>query len=179
MSNYAALPDDFHIRPVEVADAAAILDYMVELVAESPRNFPLTPEEFTHTLADEEAFIREHAASDNSVFLIAVAGNQILGQVNLKGGSRRATRHSAELGISVHRHWRDRGVGRKLIAAAIKWARESGVVTRIWLRVYARNARAVHLYETCGFEYEGRQRHTIFQEDQYIDDVLMGLLLDQ
>jgi RimJ/RimL family protein N-acetyltransferase len=83
-----------------------------------------------------------------------------------------------ELGISVKQGWRDRGVGTALIRALIDWARATGIITRIELRVYARNAHAIHVYEKFGFEVEGRRRRVILEDGAYLDDLLMGLLLD-
>ena len=69
-------------------------------------------------------------------------------------------------------------MGSALIRALIDWARAPGIVTRIELRVYARNARAIHVYEKLGFEREGLRRRAIFQDGEYQDDLLMALLLE-
>jgi RimJ/RimL family protein N-acetyltransferase len=81
------------------------------------------------------------------------------------------------LGISVRQGWRNQGVGSKLLAQAIEWVRQSGVITRIELYVYARNQAAIHLYEKFGFEVEGRRRRALYQNGEYLDDWVMALLL--
>ena len=86
-------------------------------------------------------------------------------------------RHAALLGVSVRAGWRDRGVGSALLAAALDWARATGVVTRIELSVYAENARAIHLYEKFGFAIEGRRRDAVRHSGRLVDDLVMARLL--
>ncbi len=165
------------IRPAQPDDAANLIAYVQQLLAEPNLHIPLTTAEFTLTLAEEQQLLAEVAAADNSVVLLAEAGAQIVGELNLKGGKRRATRHSALLGISVRQGWRGQGVGSALMTQAIAWARGSGVITRIELYVYARNEAAQHLYQKFGFEVEGRRRRVIYQNGEYLDDLVMALLL--
>jgi putative acetyltransferase len=77
----------------------------------------------------------------------------------------------------VAKDWRGRGVGRRLMEHAIAWARASGVLTRIELHVFACNEGAIHLYESCGFTLEGARRKAIRRGGEYIDDLVMSLLL--
>ncbi|MCS7072393.1 MAG: GNAT family N-acetyltransferase [Anaerolinea sp.] len=79
----------------------------------------------------------------------------------------------------MRRDWRDRGVGTALMQTAIDWARASPVVQRVQLEVYARNARAIHLYEKFGFEHEGCKRRLYIQDGQPLDMLIMALILDK
>jgi putative acetyltransferase len=114
---------------------------------------------------------------DNCIFLLALADGEIVGQLGLTGGVRQATRHSAVLGLSVRQGWRRRGVGTYLMTRAIRWAREGDVLSRIELFVYARNHGAIHLYERFGFQVEGRRRRAVLHKGEYLDDLLLALLL--
>ena len=168
---------DFIVREATPADAAAVIA-AAQAVFNEPGVMVLTsPGEFHPTLAEEEQLLADRQAADNSVFLIAVAGAEVVGMLGCTGGRRQGNRHTALLGMSVRREWRDRGVGSALMARAVEWARGSGVVTRIELDVYVENARARHLYEKFGFEVEGRRRRAIYRDGQYHDDLIMALLL--
>jgi RimJ/RimL family protein N-acetyltransferase len=167
---------DFIVREATPTDAAAVIA-CAQAVFNEPGVMVLTsPDEFHPTLAEEEKFLADHQAAENSVFLIAVAGDEVIGMLGCTGGRRRGNRHVVMLGMSVHREWRDRGVGSALMARAVEWARAGGVVTRIELDVYVENARARHLYEKFGFMVEGRRR-AIYRDGHYHDDLIMGLLL--
>ena len=142
-------------------------------------SIPLTPDEFDTSEDEERELLRQYQETPTWRFLLAVdAAGAIVGEANLRGSRRRALQHSVELGLSVKQGWRDRGVGTALIRALIDWARATGIVTRIELRVYARNARAIHVYEKLGFEREGCRRRAIFQDGEYQDDLFMALLLE-
>ncbi len=86
-------------------------------------------------------------------------------------------RHTAVLGITVAKEWRGQGIGRRLMKEAIEWARGTGILTRIELHVFARNAVAIALYESLGFVVEGRRRNAVIRDGESIDDCVMGLLL--
>lgn len=166
------------IREAHPDDAEQLVPYVRRLTEEEPAPYiVMGPGEFTLTVEQERQVLADYAAADNCVFLVAEAAGQIVGMVNCKGGTRRAKRHEVVLGITVAREWRGQGVGKKLMAAAIAWARGIGIVTRIELIVFARNEVARHLYERCGFEVEGCLRRAIYRDGEYFDDLVMGLLL--
>ena len=45
------------------------------------------------------------------------------------------------------------------------------------LEVFAENGRAIHLYEACLFEVEGRKRRGVCKDGRYIDVLVMARLL--
>lgn len=60
--------------------------------------------------------------------------------------------------IATAARWRGRGHGRRIVLAAINWARLKGARTA-WLQVEADNAAAVALYGALGFEEVYRYRY--------------------
>lgn len=165
------------IREARPDDAGQLIAYIQRLLAEPGINIPLTPGEFTLSVEEEREFLAKSAAAPNSIFLLAEVDGEIVGELNCKGGTRQATRHTATLGISVRHEWRGQGVGTALMTEAVAWAKQTGLITRIELQVYARNEPAIRLYREFGFEVEGRRRRVIFQEGEYLDDLIMALLL--
>jgi RimJ/RimL family protein N-acetyltransferase len=121
--------------------------------------------------------LAEYAASDNSVYLVAEMDNRLVGSLSCTGGKRRATRHSADFGMSVAREWRNQGIGTALLRRLIEWAEGTNVIRRLELEVYAHNAPALHLYQKFGFIEEGRRRRGYFQHGRFIDGILMARLL--
>lgn len=165
------------VRAAKPADAQRLLQHVQQLLLEENLDIPLAPDEFDLTVEEERKLLATYNESHNSIFLLAEAGPDLVGELNLKGSKRRALAHSAVLGMSVHREWRNRGVGSALLSEAVAWARGGGVLKRIELYVYARNRPAIHLYEKFGFQIEGRRRRTVYQGGEYLDDYLMALLL--
>jgi putative acetyltransferase len=165
------------VREAQPADAEQLIAHVQRLSAEPGINIALSPGEFTLTVAEEQKVLTDYAKSDNSIFLVAEVDTQIVGILNCKGGTRRATHHVVTLGMSVDRAWRNQGVGSQLMARATEWARGTGIVQRVELFVFARNKMAIHLYRKFGFEVEGRLQRAMFRDGEYLDDLIMALLL--
>lgn len=170
-------PTPVIVREARPEDAPALIAYFRRIFAEPGINLITEVDEFSPTVETESRYIREMARAANSLFLVAEFDDRIIGQLTLEGGKRRNVRHSAVLGITIADGWRGQGVGRRLIDYALDWARETGILTRIELHVFARNEGAIHLYETCGFVVEGRRRESVLRDGEYLDDLIMGMLL--
>ena len=165
------------IREARPDDAAAFIRYFRTILAEPGINLISEPDEFTQTIETEARYIRELARSENGLCLVAEANGMIVGQLTLQGPARRKVRHNTVLGITVAKEWRGQGIGRRLIERAITWSRETGVISRIELHVFAGNEGAIRLYKSLGFELEGTRRKALRKDGQYMDDLIMALLL--
>jgi RimJ/RimL family protein N-acetyltransferase len=165
------------IREATPDDARALIEQVRQLAEEPNIDIPLGPGEFTLTEEQERQVLAEYAAAENAVFLVAEAEGTIIGMLNCQGGKRKAMRHAVTLGMAVPKEYRNQGIGGKLMERAVEWAKNTGVVTRIELAVYAHNAGAIHLYERFGFVVEGRRRRAVRHGDVYLDDLIMALLL--
>ena len=132
------------------------------------RNVQLTAEQLRGTL-------QRMRVAENSIFLLAEAGGDVIGTLSVEGGRYRKVRHNAVLGISVHRNWRRQGVAGALMQAAYSAAQASGVLKRLTLSVFETNASAVQLYESLGYTVEGRRRGGVRIGDRYVDELIMAL----
>jgi RimJ/RimL family protein N-acetyltransferase len=105
--------------------------------------------------------------------LVAVAGAEIVGSLHVE-----PNRHGfGEIGMTVAREWRGRGVGSALMAAAIEWARDRGL-HKLTLSVFVHNDAAIALYRKFGFVEEGLRVKQIRRASGELWDTLeMGLLL--
>ncbi|HKP54614.1 MAG TPA: GNAT family protein [Chloroflexia bacterium] len=167
------------IREARPDDAEGMITYM-QIISSEPNNYILWESgEFSVTVENERKMLESAAASDNSIFVVADAGGQIVGIANCAGGTRRATRHSALIGISLHPDYRDQGIGTRMMRYIISWARETGIIRRLDLHVFTYNARAIHLYEKLGFVLEGIRRKAYLKDGKYVDSMAMALLLDE
>jgi ribosomal protein S18 acetylase RimI-like enzyme len=76
--------------------------------------------------------------------------------------------------MGVMNGYRRRGIGTRLLAAAIKKPQANGL-TRIELEVYATNQGAIVLYERFGFVREGVRRRARYVDGIWDDFVMMTL----
>lgn len=170
---------DVVIREARSDDAEGMVSYMQLLAAELNNNILYEAGEFSYTVEEERSVIESTVASDNSVFVVADAGGEIVGIANIAGGRRRAARHSGLIGISLHPAYRDQGIGTRMMRYLISWARESGIITRLELHVFVHNSRAIHVYESLGFVLEGINRNAFIKDGRYVDSMVMALLLGE
>lgn len=86
---------------------------------------------------------------------------------------------SAELGIVIGaRDYWNRGYGTDAVQTLCAFGLYTLNLNRIWLRVFADNARAMRCYQKAGFREEGRLRQDNFNGGAYRDTLIMGLLRD-
>ncbi|HEX2875338.1 MAG TPA: GNAT family protein [Polyangiaceae bacterium] len=157
------------------ADAPRLIEYLEQAAGETDF-LSFGAGEVGLTVEQEAALVRRLHGEDAGVMLKASIDGEIVGLSTLIRLPRPRVRHCGSFGLSVLRkHWA-LGLGRAISEAVVLEARQLGL-TRIELRVRHDNPRAISLYETLGFEVEGRLRGAFMVGGVAYDDLLMGLLL--
>ena len=72
-----------------------------------------------------------------------------------------------------------RGLGREATRLVLAHAFGPMALHRVDLRVLDFNHRAIAMYRRCGFVVEGRERGSCRMGDAWVDDVMMGVLVDE
>jgi UDP-4-amino-4,6-dideoxy-N-acetyl-beta-L-altrosamine N-acetyltransferase len=125
--------------------------------------------------ANHEEWVKSLArTSGKVVFAIRVDG-RLIGLVQLIDID--SVHRSAELTIRIGDET-DRGAGHGTDAMrqAIDFAWRDLNLHRVWLRVFADNARAIRAYEKTGFVREGVLREAAYIDGRYVDMVVLGVL---
>jgi ribosomal protein S18 acetylase RimI-like enzyme len=107
---------------------------------------------------------------------VALDNDRVVGWCEVRRESLPGREHGGTLGIGVRAAYRGRGLGRRLMEAALDDAWKRGF-ERIELWVRAPNVAAIALYERFGFVEEGRRRDAIRLDDGSEDEVLMALIV--
>ena len=108
-------------------------------------------------------------------FVVALVAGCLIGYCDVSPVPRRVAPHVGELGIAIVPAWRDRGVGRMLMATALDAGWAYGF-SRIQLSVYASNARALALYRKMGFVEEGWLRRAVQIDGVFHDEIIMAIV---
>lgn len=145
-------------------------------------NDPTVLEHFGHflplSLAPEEQWY-EAMLKDSNVrnFAIEFEGRHVGGAGFNNIDGRNA---NAEVGLFVGlpELW-DRGLGHDVLRTLLRFGFEQMNLHRIYLRVFAKNERAVRLYEKVGFQHEGRWREAEFRHGRYQDIMWMSILREE
>jgi diamine N-acetyltransferase len=135
------------------------------------RNLPLS-------LAEEEDWY-EKMLQDSSVrnFAVEFEGRHVGGAGLGRIDGRNAC---AEVGlfIGLPELW-DQGLGYDVLHTLLRFGFEQMNLNRIYLRVFADNERAVHLYEKLGFQHEGCWRQAEFRHGRYHNLLWMSVLREE
>ncbi len=114
------------------------------------------------------------AAAAGVISLVAVHGEEILGQLGLHIEQNPRRKHVAHIGMAVKTSARRQGVADALMRAAIEIAEQWQAISRIELSVYTDNLAALALYEKHGFIKEGQCKNYAFRNGQLADVYIMA-----
>ena len=114
------------------------------------------PDENSYNAEEEGKFLQEKTDSADEIEIIAEVGGKIAGMAGIeKVGSKFKLKHRAEFGISIAREYWRLGIGRALVNACVKCAKDAGY-KQLELDVVADNEAALSLYKSSGFVEYGR-----------------------
>jgi RimJ/RimL family protein N-acetyltransferase len=164
------------IRQAAPGDARTLLDYVERIAGESDF-LSFGPGEFELTEAEEKEYLRKSLETDNQLYLLGWLGDILVSALTFAAGRRPRLRHSGEFGLSVCQAYWGLGIGALMLDALVDWARATGIVTKINLRVRTDNSRAIQLYRRKGFVIEGTISREMFLDGHYYDHHWMGLEL--
>ncbi len=71
------------------------------------------------------------------------------------------------------------GYGRELMHGIQSWAFEDLHIHRLWLDAFEDNSRAIHLYESMGYIYEGTLRDTYLSDGEFRSQKVYSLLEEE
>jgi len=120
-----------------------------------------------------QAWVEQGLRAGNPHY-VAVCGGRVVGWCDLTRNSLVGFTHSGKLGMGVFAEYRRRGIGERLITAALERAREIGL-ERVELGVFASNVAAKALYAKVGFVTEGVKRGARRIDGSYDDLVEMAI----
>lgn len=106
------------------------------------------------------------------------SNDEILGLISLTDVDY--MNQSAVLHIMVgNKENQGRGIGTFAVRAMLNHAFNNMNLQRVELTVIADNERAKHLYEKCGFVYEGRMRKARYKNGKFVDMLIYSALRDE
>ena len=157
-----------NIRPIRIDDAPAMHAMRI-----MPGVQETTSAVCSERITGSEEFIRSLGDFDYH-FVAEVETRQVVASVGLHVDKRPRKRHMGTLGIMVHTEWQRKGIGTRLMQYMLDFADNWLMLPRIELIVFASNEHAVKLYQSFGFEIEGRLRAASVMNGAYVDELVMG-----
>ena len=109
----------------------------------------------------EIEWVRQKLREKASVFsMLEKKSGEFIGNIELMDVADSA----GELGIAITAGKQDQGFGTEAVRALVEYGLERLGLKRIFLKVYPDNARAIRVYEKCGFREYGRTDEDVFME---------------
>ncbi|MDA8441598.1 MAG: GNAT family protein [Peptococcaceae bacterium] len=164
------------VRLGKPADAKGILDCLLLTLSEHTW-FDRDENESGITNPDVLGIKISQFKLGEKAYIVAVDQDKVVGFILLVRGGLHSVRHTCDLGMSLLPEYREKGIGSRLLQAAIDWTRQHGM-DKIYCSTFNTNHRAVRLYEKFGFEREGVRRKQYKIAGEYVDQILFGKLLN-
>jgi len=162
------------IRVLDVSDLPAFQQLRQQALTESPQSFVSTYEEES-AIPSEVQRLRIERSQDRCI-VGAFDEAALTGVAGIRRDEKRKLAHKAMLwGVYVVPQARGRGVGRSLIAEALKLAAGLPGVRTVYLGVNATNSRAIALYESFGFTTFGFEKGFMMLDGELHDELYMSV----
>ena len=130
------------------------VEHVARLIGLSRRSEPITAEQ-------ERRWVQKKLAENASVFtMLEKATGAFIGNIEFMDVADGA----GELGIAITAGMQDRGYGTETVRAMVRYGMDELGLRRIFLKVFPDNARAIHVYEKCGFREYDRTADDVFME---------------
>ncbi|ARB28498.1 GNAT family N-acetyltransferase [Pseudomonas tolaasii] len=159
------------IRTLGAGDAEAYRALMLEA-------YGAYPQAFTSSVAERAAmplsWWEKRLSGPLDQLLGGFEGEELAGIVGLAFEPREKARHKVTLfGMYVTQAHQQKGLGRRLVEAALVEARKHPRLKLIQLTVTAGNDAAVALYQRCGFVQYGLEPLAVRVGEEYFDKLHM------
>lgn len=173
------------INPLSLDQLPVFLEYLQDHISDNgkdgaPRFLPIprSPKKLPDSL--QTSLRTGHATPAGSlgwrrVLVATDEHGRFMGHIDLASLNKENTSHRAMLGMGVHRDHRKKGLGQKLVAAVVDWAKQETKVEHIDLLVLSTNTAAIALYRKMGFEEYGRHMDKFRIEGESLNTIMMTL----
>lgn len=161
------------IRPCKLSDVEKLRGIISTYINDSAY-IPKFQDELNWQVKDTKEWIESFRSKENSLLLVAEYNNELIGNIDLTGHTRKAMQHTCVIGMGMLLEWRNTGLGTALLEHAIHWAKRNSIVELLWLQVYTENKAGIGLYRKMGFIENGILRHFFKHKEKYFDQLTMS-----
>ena len=167
---HTELPAAVLVRAARVGDSLAIAEIYNEGIEDKSATFE------TRLRSRGETAAR---IADRELIVVAERGGEIIGWAGVTPYSERAVYASIGVyAVYVARSARGAGVGRVLLAELVAEARRRGL-HKLLAKIFVTNGPSLAIARACGFREVGVHYRHGQLDDQWIDVILVELLLDE
>ena len=159
----------FTLRPIKLTDAQSYLECHKD--KDAKRNFSHVPKNLNEAKKELKRNINKMKKKQGYTFAIEI-NKKFAGFVNLEINNKPMYKHSAILGIGIHKNYRKKGLGTAVIKKVTEFGFKKLKLKRIYgvCRIY--NKASARMIKKAGFKLEGILRKNKYKDGKYIDDMV-------
>ncbi len=155
------------IRQATVNDMSVVADIYNEAILNTTATFDTE----VKSLENRIQWLSQHS-SMNPV-IVGECNGEVVGWASLSRWSDRSAYDStAEVSVYIHKDFRNRGFGRKLLEVITIEGEKAGLHT-ILSRITQDNQKSVHLHEVFGYKHVGVLKEVGMKFDKFLDVYMM------
>jgi len=156
-----------HIRPATISDQQAIMEIYNEAVENTTATFDTEPRTFDKQME----WWKKH--KKNHPIFIAEENGLITGWASLSPWSDRcAYDTTVEVSVYIHKDFRAKGIGSKLLEVVTLEGGKTGNHTVI-SRITEGNGSSIHIHEKLGYRHVGVMKEVGFKFGRFLDVHMM------
>jgi ribosomal protein S18 acetylase RimI-like enzyme len=160
------------IRPARQEDISGILGVMRQ-VAEEKRY--IVAEDVAEQLSGDSALMRGDL--EDQRFFVATINEEVVGWCAVETPKLDKLAHTGELTLGVLEEYRGQDIGSHLMQRALSWAAKAGF-HKVYNSVPSTNAAGIEFLEEHDWNTEAIRRDHYRIDGEFVDEVMMALLLN-
>ena len=166
------------LRGLELRDVEALLLYWndIQFMNFSGRIAPMSQKEALEWI--RSTWIERKQGKSYTFAITTKEDERYFGNISLKILNPISRRADISLGIFIPT-FRDKGLGTESLELIINFAFQTLNLLSLELRVFSNNERAIAVYKKLGFQEIGLRRRADFIDGEFLDDLMMDLLVDE
>jgi diamine N-acetyltransferase len=157
--------DEIKLRPISIKDTDFVIQLRNDL--EIANNFFSDPPVYDFAHND---WLRRH--SDNIDFIIEYSGKNA-GRINIVNINYK--NQKAEYGIMIDKEFQRKNIGLNASKLLIDYVFENLTIRKITLNLFEENTGAMKLYESLGFQVEGKFIEDVYKNGKWKNVIQMAL----
>lgn len=167
--------DHIVIRPITLKDAPKRHEFFINL-SEEQIGVIHTLDEIDYHSETSRMEIMSFLHNHKGLWLIALDKDDIVGEIDVTIKNLNRLKHNGYLTIGILSLYQNLGLGSKLMHEAIAWSKTQGL-RRLEVSVISSNIKALKFYQRHGFNIDGIKKNAINENNTFIDDIFMSLVL--
>jgi RimJ/RimL family protein N-acetyltransferase len=164
------------LRALRWEDLDDLLE-MINSLVEEKANITLDQKVSRETEIDWLSRALSRQERNEVLYVAAEVEGNVVANSEISRRPNTCERHVGVIGIAIKKGFRDMGIGTMMTKSLVEQGRTMGLRV-LTLGVFANNERAIHVYKKVGFVESGRITQKFFKDGQYIDEIVMTMLLE-